>query len=307
MNQDTIEWMLNGPSWIKFAVERQILGIKPDVTPVLNDPAIVNIIERLKNKHKGIPAITSGCMSADGYENPYWDLFFLADLGLTAKEIDLNTEIESFLETQSTKGTYITELGMEPAYYCKSAILLSSIIRMGYFDDPHIRKYLNLFLTSQRLDGGWYCNPNHDIGNYYQDEPSCPQDNMNILLILGQYQKYRNDPAFKGAINLLLRHWEIRDTGIQIVYFGAGKRYQSLKYPATRYGIIRVIDALSLFPSIHNSSSFQNMLDFVRNKGVKGKYSVESPTPYTSLEPGNGPNRLLSFIINRVEFRIENS
>jgi hypothetical protein len=306
MNQKTIDWMLEGPSWIKYAVERQLLGLKPDVAPVLNDPVITRIVERLKSKKRGIPAISTGFMNADEYDNPYWDLFFLADMGLTAADLDLKDEINDFLKSQSEKGTFITEFGMEPGYYCKSAILLSSIVRMGYQDDPHIKKYIQLFLNSQRLDGGWYCNPNHNTGSYYQHEPSCPQDNLNILLILGQYPKYQKDPVFNGAIDLLLNHWEMKNMGVQIVYFGVGKRYQSLNYPATRYGILRVLDAISLFPYSFKKANFHNMLDFVNKKSVDGKYFTESSSPYTDLEPKGEPNRLLTFIISRVEDRVSN-
>jgi hypothetical protein len=306
MNQNTIKWLLEGPSWIKYAVERQLLGLKPDAAPVVNDPAILEIVERLKNKKRGIPAITTGFMNSDEFGTPYWDLFFLADIGLTAADLGLINEIDEFLESQSEKGTYITEIGMEPGYYCKSAILLSSIIRMGYQDNPHIKKYIKLFTNSQRLDGGWYCNPNHDIGNYYENEPSCPQDNQNILLILGQYAKYKNDPAFNGAIDLLLKHWEMKNMGVQIVYFGVGKRYQSIKYPATRYGILRVLDAISLFPYSFKKASFHNMLDFVNKKSIDGKFIAESSSPYTDLEPKGEPNRFLTFIVNRVEQRIIN-
>jgi hypothetical protein len=242
-------------------------------------------------------------MSSDEYENPYWDMYFLADLGLTARELNLEKEIEDFLDTQASQGTYVTELGMNPTYFCKSAILLSSIVRMGYKDDPHILKLNQIFLSKQRLDGGWYCNPNHDIGSYYQYDYSCPQDNLNILLILGQYEEYRNNPRFNGAIDLLLEHWGMRNTGVQIVYFGVGRRYQSLQYPATRYGILRVLDSISLFPYSFKHSNFRSMLDFVHNKAVNGKYSVEIASPYTDLEPGSGPNRLLTFIINRIEKR----
>jgi hypothetical protein len=306
INQDTINWMLNGPSWIKYAVQRQLLGLKPAIDPVLDDPVVIKIVQRLKHKQRGIPAITSGFMNSDEYETPYWDLYFLADLGLSAADLNLTSEIDAFLESQSPNGTFVTEFGMEPSYYCKSAILLSSIVRMGYQNDPHVKKYIQLFLDSQRLDGGWYCNPDHSTGNYYQNEPSCPQDNLNILLILGQYEAYRNNPIYNGALDLLLRHWEMRSTGARIVYFGVGKRYQSLKYPAPRYGIIRVLDTVSLFPYSFNKSSLHNMLDFVHKKSVEGKYFVESPTPYTNLEPKNEPSRLLTFIINRIEYRINN-
>jgi len=307
MNNDIIQWLLEGPAWLRYAVELQLLDSRPDVKPVLNDTAVQEIVARLKSNRRGIPAIRTGYMNSDEYENPYWDLFFLADLGLTAADLDLEREIEDFLATQSSQGTYITEFGMEPTYFCKSVIILSSIARMGYLDDPHIRKLVQIFLSTQRLDGGWYCNPNHDIGKFYQYEPSCPQENLNILLLLGQYENYRNNPRFNGAIDLLLNHWEMRNTGAQIVYFGVGRRYQSLRYPATRYGILRVLDAVSLFPYSFKRASFHSMLDFVRRKAVDGKYFIEAASPYTDLEPRDEPSRLLTFIIKRIEKRSSTS
>lgn len=304
MDKKIIDWLLEGPAWLRYAVELQLLDSDPDINPVLNDSSIQEIVGRLKDKHRGIPAISTGFMISDEYDTPYWDLFFLADIGLTAAALNLNKEIDDFLESQSYKGTFITEFGMDSSYFCKSAILLSSIARLGYQNDPHIKKFIQLLLSLQRLDGGWYCNPNHDIGNVYQDEPSCPQDNLNILLLLGQYDKYRNDPKFNGAIDLLLNHWEMRNTGVQIVYFGVGRRYQSLRYPATRYGILRVLDAISLFPYSFKKASFHSMLDFVRRKAVDGKYFVEMPSPYTDLEPKGQPNHLLTFVVKRIEKRI---
>ncbi len=307
MDKQVVNWLMEGPAWLKYAAALQFKDERPDVRPVLQDSQIIEIINRLKDRRSGIPAIRSGCMYSDEYENPYWDLFFLADLGLTAAELDLTGEIEEFLGTQSSKGTYITEYGMEPGYHCKSAILLSAIARVGFQDNPHVQKYIQLMLNSQRLDGGWYCNPNHDIGAPLQHEPSCPQENLNILLLLGQYPEYREDPRFNGAIDLLLKHWDMRNSGVQIVYFGVGRRYRALQYPATRYGILRVLDAVSLYPYSFKKASFYNMLEFVRRKAVDGKYHVESPSPYTDLEPSQQPNRLLTFIITRVEKRLEES
>jgi hypothetical protein len=304
MNTKTIDWLREGPSWLKYAVDKQLLQENADIQPVLHDSVIIEIIRRLKDRRCGIPALGGSFMDSDRFENPYWDLFFMADLGLTAADLNLQTEIEQFLVTQNQDGTYITEPGMKPSYFCKSGIILAAIARMGYQSDPHIQKVVALLLRSQRLDGGWYCNSNHDIGASLQCEDSCPQENLNNLLLLGNYPEYRSNSRFNGAIDLLLKHWEMRGTGYQIVYFGVGKRYQSLQYPATRYGIIRVLDALSLYPYAMRQSAFRNMLDFVRHKGQAGRYAVETPTPYTSLEPPEQCNRLLTFILTRIEKRV---
>jgi hypothetical protein len=298
-----LDWLRQGPDWIRYATELQLMGLKPEVKPVLEDPRIREIVARLKDQGRGLPAVPRGYFSSDEYENPYWDLFFLADLGLKASELDLSREIETFLQSQSSAGTYLTESGMQPAYFCKSLILLSAVARLGYRDDPHLARLIKIFLSSQRLDGGWYCNPNHDIGAVLQYEPSCPQDNLNILLLLGQYAEYRKNPRFNGAIDLLLKHWEMRDSGTRIVYFGVGKRYQALEYPATRYGILRVLDALSLFPYSLGKASFRSMLSFVQRKAIDGKYRAESRTPYTDLEPAGQSSRLITFIVSRIDQR----
>jgi hypothetical protein len=303
MNKEIRNWLLQGPEWLKYAVKTQLLNEEADVRPVLADPMIIHIIERLKDIRHGIPAIPGPSINADEYENPYWDLFFLADIGLKASEAGLETEIKGLLNKQYADGTYITEFGMEPSYFCKSAIILSSIARLGYQGDPHIRKCVDIFLKSQRLDGGWYCNPNHNIGAPLQYEPSCPQENLNILLLLGQYEEYRNNPRFNGAIDLLLKHWEARGTGLQIVYFGVGSRYQSLQYPATRYGILRVLDAISLYPYALKKASFHNMLEFVLHKGRDGKYSPQINTPYTNLEGDGQYSRWLTFQVERIDQR----
>ena len=117
-------------------------------------------MDPFERPEKGIPAIATGYMNSDEYGNPYWDLFFLADMGLTAADLNLKPEIEAFLETQSYRGTFVTEFGMEPSYYCKSAIILYAIARMGYQNDPHVKKYVHLMLNfADDSDGGWYCNP----------------------------------------------------------------------------------------------------------------------------------------------------
>ena len=307
MNKEICDWMLQGSEWLKYAVKTQLLNEQADIQPVLADPELNGIIERLKDPNHGISAMPGSSIYADDYKNPYWDLFFLADLGLKAAELGLEKDIEGFLSRQSPDGSYITEYGMEPSYYCKSAIMLSSIARLGYQDDHHIQKCINIFLRSQRLDGGWYCNPNHNIGAPLQYEPSCPQENLNILLLMGQYSEYRGNARFNGAIDLLLKHWEARGTGLQIVYFGVGSRYQSLQYPAARYGILRVLDALSLFPYALKKASFMNMLEFVHKKSRDGKYFPQITTPYTDLERDGQYSRLLTFLVERIDKRVSES
>ena len=156
-------------------------------------------------------------------------------------------------------------------------------------------------MNSQGYDGGWNCyNSYLDM----MDIESCPMDNLNILMLLGQYLKYQEGPILNRAIDSLLEHWESRATSWRPHGFGIGKRFMSLHYPAVKYGILRVLDVLSLFPHAVSSRSFHSMLDFVQQKASGGKYYAEiTDDSYAEFDFAQKelPSRWLTFLVNRIE------
>jgi hypothetical protein len=128
---------------------------------------------------------------------------------------------------------------------------------------------------------------------------------MNVLMLLGQYKDHRENPKLNKAIDHLLEHWE---TGDNIYGFGVGKRFRSLQYPVVKYGILRVLDALSSFPYAVKQKTFQNMLDFVHTKAKDGRYFAESSDMvYTDFDFGQikEPSRWVTFLVNRINKRVE--
>lgn len=301
MEKKVLDWLLEGPEWLKYAVELQLLDIKTDVRPVLRDSAIKGLIRRLQDSDVGVPALKSGRVHYTETGKAYWDLFLLADIGLNLEDIGLGSLGEEIFRFQRPDGSFIIPPNVQDSYFCMSAILISSLVRMGYRDDPRIDKYIRLAMNSQSPDGGWYC-------YYYGYEPdiaSCPMDNLNLLMLLGQYEKYRQNPGLNGGIDLLLEHWESR---VNLHGFGIGKRFRSLQYPAVKYGILRVLDVLSLFPYAVNSRSFWSMFDFVKQKAVDGRYTAETTdNVYADFDfaQKEQPSRWLTFLVSRIEKRVE--
>lgn len=300
MDKVVLDWLLEGPAWIRYAVELQLLDSQPDVSPVLCDTHIQKLINRLKGAEAGIPAIKTGRVHYTEAGKAYWDLFFLADVGLTVADCGLEDEAEEIFRFQSADGSFTIPPNVKDNYFCMSAILISSLAKMGYRDDPRVSRYIRAILSSQMPGGGWDC-----YGETIGMLESCPMDNLNILMLLGQYEQHLNNTSLHGAIDLLLEHWE---DGEHLYGFGVGNRFRSPLYPAVKYGVLRVLDVLSLFPYAVESRSFQGMLDFVRQKATGGKYSAEAAeAAYSDFDFGQTaqPSRWITFLINRVEKRVE--
>jgi hypothetical protein len=295
LDKKTLEWLQQGPAWLNYAVDLQLSGLKPDTKPVLQDKTIQNLLERLKGDTAGIPAIKSGRVHYTEPGKAYWDLFFLADVGLTVADLGLAAEAEEIFKYQSRGGAFNIPPNVKDNYYCMSAILIASLAKMGYRDDPRVIKYIRSALGDQLRGGGWDCYGDSDSG-------SCPMDDMNILMLLGQYQEYRDNPQLYPTIDHLTAHWE---TGDNRYGFGVGKRFKSLTYPAVKYGILRVLDTLSLFPYAVKSRGFKNMWGFILAKGKDGRYAAEpADTAYSEFDFGQAaPSRWITFLVNRVEKR----
>jgi hypothetical protein len=302
LDKIVLDWLLEGPAWLRYAVELQLLEVKPDVTPVLRDSSIQKIVERLKGSAAGIPAIKSGKVHYTETGKAYWDLFFLADIGLSIRDLGLDGEAEAIFRFQSRDGSFTIPPNVQDNYFCMSAILLSSLAKMGYHDDPRLARYIHLVMNSRCYDGGWHC---YDDGYGRLEIGSCPMDNLNILMLLGQYEPYRQDRVLKNAIDLLLEHWESR---ANLHGFGVGRRFMSLQYPAVKYGILRVLDVLSLFPYAVSNPAFQSMLGYVHNKAVNGRYFAETNDPmYAEFDFAREaePSRWITFLVGRVDKRVE--
>ena len=69
------------------------------------------------------------------------------------------------------------------------------------------------------------------FGTKLQDSESCPMDNLNLLMLLAQYERFRRDPKLEGAIDLLLLHWKNRLQPWRPYGFGIGDQFLKLKLP----------------------------------------------------------------------------
>ncbi len=302
-----IDWLREENSWLKFAVEAQLLKKNTEPSIATKDSKIKTVINRLKDSSVGIPALKFGKVAYTSTGNAFWDLFFLSDIGLCVEDINIQEEIKYFFELQQSDGTFVVQSGTKPGYFCIPTIILSSLAKMGCKTDPHILRFIDKIIETQRLDGGWHCALNRAKGKKLQDSESCPMDNLNVLMLLGQYNEYRNDARLNGAIDLLIAHWKKRMEPWRPYGFGIGSDFLKLKYPAVKYGILRVLEVLSLYPYAIETQGFKEMVEFVMRKSNDGRFYAESVSrSYSEFDFGQTkePSRWLTFLIYRILKRI---
>ena len=300
MEKKVLDWLLDSPAWLKYAVSLQLLDEQPDPAAAVKDRSIQKLIARFKGSSAGVPAIKSGNIRYTETGKAYWDLFFLADIGFKARDLGIENEAEEIFRYQTHEGTFVIPPNVKENYYCMSAILVSSLAKMGYGDDPRIKKYIYAAMSEQMSTGGWDC-----YGERFNPEGSCPMDDLNMLMLLGQYVQYQQGPVMSGALDLLLKHWEREE---HLYGFGVGKRFRALEYPAVKYGILRVLDVLSLYPYAVKTRSFRTMLDYVHGKAAEGRYYSEVDNPaYADFDFSRAgqPSRWITFLVSRIEKRVE--
>lgn len=305
MDQAVLDWLLEGPAWLRYAVETQLLGREGD-RGAAADEALVPILTRIRSGEVGIPAMLEGKITYTGSGNAFWDLFFLADVGIRANDVGIGKLGEALLSRQASDGTFVLQPGTRSSCTCIPAIVLTALVRMGWRDDPRIGRFLERVWESRRLDGGWHCAVSRARGGRLEATESCPMDNLNLLMLLGQYPQNRNDPRLRGAIDLLLAHWRRREEPWRPYGFGIGTEFKKLRYPAAKYGILRVISTLSLYPHAAASPEFAEMMDWVQAKAVDGRFRAESVSrAYTDFDFGRtgADSRWITFLAERAGIR----
>lgn len=307
MTNDIMLWLVDGPDWIKFAVERQLLEKNVIPTEALNCQEIEKIVSFLKNSEEGFSSILN--TNASYKKESFWYLYFLSDIGLTSSELSFEEHFQNIFKLEDENSRFILSKEMKPDYFCISSIVLTSIVRMSPDYKEKLKSHIEVLLSKKRIDGGWHCATSRAVGKKLQDSESCPMDNLNILMLLSEYEEYRNNSELNGAIDLLLGHWNRRDEAWRLYGFGIGSQFKKLRYPESKYGILRVLDVLSNYPYALSSPEFEDMFEFVKEKGVNERYLPESVVmSFSDFDFGQKKveSRWLTFIIERIQMRINN-
>jgi len=261
-----------GALWAKLIILPQNNSQREQVKRrLLIDPNIKKVIHRLSDPILGINSFSNSPTDYRVYGSFYWNLRFLADIGLTAEELAIGELIKLLQLQQLENGQFMVRYHRNKqqtiSLICMTAHLTYCLICLGYKESATVNAALNYILTTQRKDGGWHCDRLKQVGESNESAPACPAANIHVIRALGQYGK-RYESLVRPCINQLINIFNL--TSAQGCEFDSQQclNLNKVRYPPhyTGLDILNVIHSLSFFPDLLNNSQINSMINSILNR-----------------------------------------
>jgi hypothetical protein len=308
-----VDWLLTGESFVRYRTLVDLLDRRGGEDEVQKT-------ERLIYEHKLVKKIF-GKQNKWGYwgapsdiyswwprkDTTFWLLGILADFGLRKDRKRIADACEYVFGTQLPSGGF----GWAPPPTvgdCFTGILVESLAKLGYTDDPRLERAYRWLVNRQRLDGGFWCKNTGRPGSPREKEPSCAFATLCVLGALAQNPELKNGEIAREGAEFLFGCWEKRG---KIKFAGhdsqIGKGWEKLKYPFTDYRILKYLDTLSQFAFARNDPRIDEMLDMLLSKQDKGRFRAESiHKVWSDFDFGQKeiPSRWITMLVYRVVKRV---
>jgi hypothetical protein len=288
--EETIQWMLHGPAWIRYNVLINLLDRKREDQQVisayndmLNDTNIISLLADVQDWEHIL------LKRHNDASHPVHKLSFLADIGISPQEPDLKSTVKKILKHRSEESpfqvlsNYPTNFGGSGVdewlwCLCDAPLTIYILIKFGFGNNEIV---LSAFrhLDSLIRENGWPCAACKSLGKFRgpgKKSDPCPYANLLML----KTNAILNDPAYEKNINIgietILGLWEHSREKWPYL-FKMGTDFRKLKAPFIWYDILHVLDVLSQYKQAHSDSRFQSMLNVVRSKaGPDFRFTSES-------------------------------
>ncbi len=314
LQEELLEWLLDGEPWIVYRVLTDLLGKEENDNQVVTTrtaipkrPLVKRIFEDLNNDgYWGRPKDIHTWWPRK--DTTFWILPVLADFGFTVKDSRVARACEYVFGTQLESGGFGWDPPTKPGD-CHSAILIEALSKLGILYDSRIQKAYDWLIQRQRLDGGFWCKNTGQIGGLREEEPSCAMATMFVLGALAENPKVRNSETAKKGVDFLFECWKNRG---KIRYAGhdsqIGINWEKLKYPFTDYKILKFLDVLSRFEYGQERLQESQMVNLLISKrDSEGKFTPESiHKVWSDFDFGQKqkPSRWITLLVLRILKRI---
>ena len=319
-----LDWLLEGEPWIEYRTRLDLMDQKSDDPLVMTargsmieDARVCQLIDELTNWPGKVIA------SHKSAGQPFHKLTFLADLGVKAKDPNMEKIIVRIKQHQSEEGPFQLPVNISAGHggsgedvmgwaLCDAPLILYALVKLGLGTEPVAKKAIE-FLAGLIRDNGWPCKVSMTLGSFRgpgRKEDPCPYANLAMLKLLAEVDELRDSPACHTGAETLLNLWENSQEKHPYIFY-MGTDFRKLKIPFIWYDLMHVLQVLTQFPWLRSDPRLLDMVGLLKTKmDDNGRFTVESQwTAWKDWEFGQKkePSRWLTLMAWRIFQRIEGS
>jgi len=246
-----------------------------------------------------------------------WRLLVLSDLGVARNVPAVRESCELWMDRWKLRGGGIGGNSNGQGHHCITANMTRALIRLGYANDPRIRKSVEWLVRTANPKGGWSCWS-------FGDRPSTSRnlDSWEGLSVFAAYPRSKWTPAMQGCAERGAEFFLERELHRQ------GERYAPwyrFHYPVHYYYDVLVgLDLLTALGYSHDRRLASALALLRRKRRTDGRWNLDAihpdvagataawyqahprdrPTPW-GLEAVGGPSRMITLIASRVLARVD--
>ncbi len=317
-----LEWLLEPeqPS-IRYLALTQLLGKRESDAEVHEAKAQIPstgwVAEILSRRDPRGWWIRDGGRMEPRFLGTHWNMLALADLGATRTIPQVRESCEYWMTKSPLVGGGVGGLGQGKGHHCFTANMARALLRMGYEDDPRVRKTLEFLVRTAHPKGGWTCRWNRDA-----PAPSRTLDAWEGLGAFAAYPRSKWTPTMRACVERGAEYFLERELHLQ------GDRYEPwyrFHWPTHYYYDLLVgLDCLTEL-GYGKDPRLGYALQLLRSKRRKdGRWNVDAvqtdptaegarwfaahpdqrPTPLAFEAPGK-PSKMITLRALRVLERVE--
>lgn len=264
LGADPVDWLLAsdepGARWLTLT---SVLGLPSNDPAVVEtraavvvDPGVRALLDRLPDWEAE--------NDISGHDRPLYApnlLGLLADMGVTGGDDPrVDRILDAMLEHQDEDGRFQSFgrlRSLDPGWHallCDSHAITEILLRFGRGRDPRVRQALMRMgadLTDLAQGLAWPCRPDPVNGFRGPGRKAdfCPLVTLQALRAFSYVPEEERPSWLPDVARVSLRAW--RERGTEKPYmFGHGRQFKRVKWPATWYNALTVLDALGRYPEL---------------------------------------------------------
>ena len=268
------------------------------------------------------------------YKASYWQIMILGQLGMDKSDGRVSKACEYIFRFQHDEGGFLAETGKtllreynwrirrgrelppkdqwiaearhDQQLSCLTGNMVAALTRLGYEDDPRIKKALNWLVKIQNPDGGWLC-PYWKA--HIKDKHGCFFGTICSLDAFSQVPKKNATKTMKKTIEkgaeflLMHRLYKADHHHHRII----NKSWLDLSFPGFFYNILRGLDVLINLGHTNDDRLCDALKILLEKRSKDGTYILEN-TPASRMQVNIGtkgkPSKWITLISLRVLKRL---